>query len=240
MPAISRTVVPELLDHLDPGDPEARRSRRDLQRIHVAMGTLHALRGAISRLALPAPPRHIQELGAGDGTLLLRLARSFASAWPEVELTLLDQHDLVSPATRAAYAALGWRVTVLECDILQWTRAPSPSYDLCLTTLFLHHFAGDDLQQILAAVAARSSKFIACEPRRDRWTYLASRMVGFLGANQVTRTDAASSVTAGFRGRELSAAWPDSAGWQLHETRMLPFTHCFSARSGGPAAGVLE
>jgi SAM-dependent MidA family methyltransferase len=50
-------------------------------------------------------PRRILELGAGDGTLLLRLARSFAPAWPEVELTLLDQHDLVSPDTRAAFAA---------------------------------------------------------------------------------------------------------------------------------------
>ena len=238
MPELSRTVVPEILDHLDPGDPQARRSRRDLQRIHVAMATLHALRSAITRLVLPAAPRHILELGAGDGTLLLRLARSFTSAWPAVELTLLDQHDLVSPDTRAAYAALGWRVTVLECDIMQWTRAPSPSYDLCLTTLFLHHFAGDDLQQILAAVAARSSAFVACEPRRDRWTYLASRMVGFLGANQVTRADAASSVTAGFRGRELSGSWPDTDGWQLHETRVLPFTHCFSARSAELPAGV--
>ena len=235
--ATSRTVEAELLDHLDPEDPAAQRSRRDLQRIHYAMGTLRALRRSIARLDL-SPPRRVLELGAGDGTLLLRLAQSCATAWPAVELTLLDQHDLVSPRTRAAYGALGWRVSVLKCDILEWARAPTPHHDLCVTALFLHHFVGSDLTKILAAVAARSSAFIACEPRRDRWTWFASQLVGLIGANQVTRADAVSSVAAGFRCRELTAVWPDSANWEIDESFTLPFTHCFSARIRESVAGV--
>jgi SAM-dependent methyltransferase len=231
-------VVPELLDHLDPDDPAARRSRRDLQRIHLVMGTLHTLRAAIGHLGLEHPPRHILELGAGDGTLLLRLARSQAAAWPGVELTLLDKHDLVSARTREAYAALGWRVSVLKADILDWARAPSPRYDLCVTSLFLHHFAGRELADILVAVAARSAAFVACEPRRDRWSGLASRLVGVMGGNRVTRSDAVSSVAAGFADVELSQAWPDGAAWVLDETRSLPFTHCFSARARLASAGV--
>ncbi len=238
MLATSRTVEAELLDHLDPDDPAAQRSRRDLQRIHFAMGTVHALRRSIARLNLPQAPRRILELGAGDGTLMLRLARSCAATWPAVELTLLDQHDLVSSRTHAAYEALGWRVSVLKCDILQWARAPSPHHDLCVTALFLHHFAGDDLTDILAAVAARSAAFIACEPRRDHWTWCASRLVGLIGANQVTRADAVSSVAAGFRGRELTGVWPDSASWETEESLSLPFTHCFSARIRGSVPGA--
>jgi hypothetical protein len=230
--------LPELLDHLDPGDPQARRSRRDLQRIHFAMGTMRALRLGIARLNLPQAPRRILELGAGDGTLLLRLARSFAKSWPAVELTLLDQHDLVSGQTRAAYEALGWQVSVLKRDVLAWSRLPSLRYDLCVTTLFLHHFVGKDLSDILAAVAARSGAFVACEPRRNAWTLLASQLVGLIGANQVTRSDAVSSVAAGFRGRELTQLWPEAGNWVLDETIALPFTHCFSTRTRESMVGA--
>ena len=35
---------------------------------------------------------------------------------------------------------------------------------------------------------------------------------------------------AGFAGRELSALWPDEAGWQLDERPAAPFSHLFVAR----------
>lgn len=233
MRATTRTVLPELLDHLAPGDPLAQRSRRDLQRVHVAMGTLTTLRRAIARLKLSHPPRRIMELGAGDGTLLLRLARALAPNWPGVELTLLDRHDLVSTATREAYIRLEWRVSVLNTDILSWAHTPcAQHYDLCVTSLFLHHFAAQELGEILAAVVARSDAFVACEPRRDAWTRLGSRLVGVIGGNRVTRSDAISSVAAGFAGLELSRAWPEPANnWTLKESAAFPFTHCFTARA---------
>jgi hypothetical protein len=155
-----------------------------------------------------------------------------------VELTLLDQHDLVSGQTRAAYEALGWQVSVLKRDVLAWSRLPSLRYDLCVTTLFLHHFVGKDLSDILAAVAARSGAFVACEPRRNAWTLLASQLVGLIGANQVTRSDAVSSVAAGFRGRELTQLWPEAGNWVLDETIALPFTHCFSTRTRESMVGA--
>jgi hypothetical protein len=230
-----RTVSPELLDDMAPDDPLAQRSRRDLRRIHIAMGTLVTLRRALARLRLSRPPRRILELGAGDGTLVLRLARTRAALWPGVELTLLDRHDLLSTQTREAYRSLGWQVSVLTTDVLVWAHTQSARrYDLCVTALFLHHFAEQELGAILAAVAARTDAFVACEPRRDAWTRLGSRLVGVLGGNRVTRSDAVSSVAAGFSGRELSRAWPDAShGWALEEWRAFPFTHGFSARARG-------
>lgn len=233
MHATPRTVQPELLDHLTPDDPSAQRSRRDLQRIHRVMGTLSTLRRALARLEFAHPPRRILELGAGDGTLLLRLARTLATRWPGVELTLLDQHSLISRKSRDAYHKLGWRVSIVTSDIMRWAREPSPDhFDICITTLFLHHFAELELADILAAVAARADAFLACEPRRDVWARIGSQLVGLVGVNHVTRADAQSSVAAGFSGHDLTRSWPKTSNrWALQESRAFPFTHCFSAQA---------
>ncbi len=228
----SRVVLPELLDHLPPDDPQALRSRRDLQRIHVVMRTRATLCDAIARLQLERPPASVLELGAGDATLLLHLATTLAPRWPGVAVTVLDRLDLVSSETRRGFRALGWSISVVTADILDWAHAKSREHhDLCLTTLFLHHFTAQQLGAILAAVAARCSAFVACEPRRDLLTLLGSRCVALLGGNRITREDAVTSVVAGFNGRELTQAWQDPGNaWSLDESRVFPFTHRFSAR----------
>src|SRR5579859_6446771 len=111
-----RRVEPEELDGLAADDPRGLRSRRDLRRVHVVMRSVSNLQRAVSALQLAAQPRRILELGAGDGTLMLRFARAQRPSWNDVELTLLDRVDLVSEQTRAAYRELGWRVIFLRAD----------------------------------------------------------------------------------------------------------------------------
>lgn len=231
MPVQPRRVCAELLDDLAPENPQALRSRRDLRRVHRAMNSVSILRQAVSGLRLAAPPRRILELGAGDGSLLLRLAHALKPRWTGVELTLLDRHDLVSEATRRAYRALGWEVTMTCADALTWAREPAaPRYDLCIATLFLHHFDADRLSTLLSAAAARADAFVFGEPRRDLFGFVASACAGVIGANRITRADAVTSVAAGFRGKELSTLWGSIAGdWIVGEFRALPFTHCFTA-----------
>lgn len=226
-----RAVLPEILDALDPGDPRARRARRDLRRVHRAMGSLTILRSAIGRLSLARPPRRVLELGAGDGSLLLRFARECGPTWSGTDLVLLDRFDLLEARTRADYAALGWNVRVECADVREWAlRATDAHWDLCVTTLFLHHFDAPALATLLRAVAMRADAFVACEPRRALVAQLGSRLVGLLGSNAVTREDAVTSVLAGFRGAELTAAWSGVPGrWRVAEYAAGAFTHCFVA-----------
>jgi|SRR5271166_4507706 len=245
MPTPSRCVLPEALDTLAADDPRGLRSRRDLQRVHRAMRSVAILQHAVAKLRLRAAPVRILELGAGDGTLLLRFARALRPRWSGVELTLLDRHDLVTDKTRGAYRKLGWRVTLVRADALDWAALRRDrQYDLCFANLFLHHFDAGDLGVLLRAVAAASDAFVACEPRRSGFARFGSRLVAFLGANEVTREDAVKSVAAGFAGRELSSAWAPAAGeWIVEEFLAMPFTHCFaavrpSARTDGGAHGV--
>ena len=231
MVAIPRTVRPEALDSLAEDAPEAMRSRRDLQRINRAMGARRIVaRALVSGLGRRAP-RRVVELGAGDGTLMLRVARTLAPRWPGVGVTLLDRQRLVSTETLAAFRALGWTARTETADVLEWAARPAGGdCDAIVANLFVHHFDDEPLAGLLAAIAARTRMFCACEPRRERLALVGSRLVGCLGANAVTRADAVLSVHAGFRGRELSALWPQAEGhWTLNEHSAGLFSHCFVA-----------
>jgi Methyltransferase domain len=220
-----------MLDDLAPSDPRAVRSRRDLRRVHRAMRTVSALNRALSRLRLAAHPKSILELGAGDGSLLLRLAAAVRPRWPGVELTLLDRQPIVDSATVESYRRHDWEVTAVREDALIWARQPDRrQFDLTVATLFLHHFREPELRALLRGVVSRSRAFIAIEPRREMLARVGSRLIGLLGANAVTREDAVKSVDAGFTDGEITAAWPlTDETWCTQEFRLLPFSHGFIA-----------
>ena len=102
-----RHVQPEILDELAADDPRAIQSRRDLQKVNTFMGhrglVTNALRSA------PASPQFVIELGAGDGTFLLNVARHLASG-TRVRAVLVDRRPSLSTATRKGFEQAGWEV----------------------------------------------------------------------------------------------------------------------------------
>jgi 2-polyprenyl-3-methyl-5-hydroxy-6-metoxy-1,4-benzoquinol methylase len=234
---LPRRVQAEQLDGLAAADPVAQRSRRDLQRVHQFMRTRPRLARTLRQLR-PAPQTTLRvlELGAGDGSLLLSVARELAPGWPPVELTLLDRLALVDDATVAEYARYGWTAGSSVMDVLDWARAvtksssdATPRWNVVIANLFLHHFDQRELALVLEAIAASADELVACEPRRNWRALVGSYLIGGLGANAVTRTDAVLSVHAGFRDQELTALWPGKAGWNLQEEASGAFSHCFRA-----------
>ncbi|HSL69754.1 MAG TPA: class I SAM-dependent methyltransferase [Longimicrobiales bacterium] len=226
---LRRCVEAETLDHLRADDPSAIRSRHDLRRINRLMGNIQILDSLLND-SLARPPLRIADLGAGDGWLLLRLAKRRARSWPGVTLTLVDRQNLLSTPTRAAFADLGWTVRAAAMDVFDWLeRENHPRYDAIVANLFVHHFEADALSRLFRAIARVTECFVACEPRRARVALLGSQLVGAVGANAVTRRDAVLSVRAGFRDRELSAYWPDNGEWRTSETDARLFSHTFAA-----------
>src|SRR5262249_35118514 len=143
------------------------------------------------------------DLGAGDGTFLLGTARRLASSCGRVRATLVDRQNLVAGATRGAFGELGWEIEIVSADALDWgAGAKVEGRTMMLATLFLHHLADAPLRDLLARVAASCESFAACEPRRSRFVLAASRWMGWIGCNAITRHDGAISVRAGFRARE--------------------------------------
>jgi hypothetical protein len=114
-----------------------------------------------------------------------------------------------------------------DAPLLEASREP---VDLIMANLFLHHFSGSELSEMLRLAAGRTRVFAACEPWRSRTGLFFSRMLRLIGCNAVTCHDAVASVQAGFAGRELSALWPAGREWNLRERGAKVFTHAFVAQ----------
>ena len=230
-----RVVEPEWLDTLAADDPRAIRSRSDLRRVNRLMATRTWLARSLEDLLQGSSHARLVELGAGDGTLALRLARRLARRWPKATLELLDLQPTISEATLAGFDALGWKVEVIRADVFDWLAQPHAGparrhnaariRPIIFANLFVHHFDGQRLQALLSAIADRAHGFLCLEPRRSQAALFGSRMLGAIGCNEVTRHDAVISVRAGFRARELSACWPRSDCWNLQEGAAGLFGH---------------
>ncbi|TJV49225.1 MAG: methyltransferase domain-containing protein, partial [Mesorhizobium sp.] len=233
-----RNLVPEILDGLAADDVRARRSRRDLARINALMFQA-LIMASLMRKFLPRPPGRILEIGAGDGTFMLKVARRMARDWREVKLTMLDRVGLVTPKLKADFAGLGWTVETVTADVFDWAeKADGGSFDAITVNLFLHHFDDDGLLRLFSLLRRKAPLILATEPLRAGLALAATRLLPAIGANDVTRHDAAHSVRAGFRGTELSDIWSAAGGRPLEERRAGPFSHVFvGAGVGAPAAG---
>ena len=229
--SMPRCVEPEWLDELPADDPRAIRSRRDLERVNVWMLQVGIMERALAKHCAYDKPHVLLELGAGDGSFMLRLARRLAPRWKNVKVILLDRQNIVSRETREGFSTLRWEVETVIADVFDFlAQAGHRSVDVITANLFLHHFPNQKLIQLLAQAAPITGLFVACEPRRATPALLGSRLLWAIGCNEVSRHDAVVSVRAGFGGQELSALWPKNGEWRTHEHAARLFTHCFVAR----------
>lgn len=201
MRELERVIIPEILDSLNPADPRAIRSRRDLRRIDLYLGNsrwiVRQLKGQT-----PAPARII-EIGAGEGDLCRKVQASL-------------------PSSTVAGLDLIQRPASLPCGI-QWIDGnfyqtlPNIEADACIGSLILHHFSGEALRELgMRLQSFRSLTF--CEPLRSRLPLFLSKLSSaFMG--EVTRHDMPASIHAGFRPSELPLLLGlDPKKWSVRES----------------------
>lgn len=194
--AISRVVRPELLDSLDPSDPSARRSRSDLRVINAMMGNFAWAERVLAPFVTSGT--RLVEIGAGEGNLLRRLAKSF----PQTDLAGLD----LVPRPPDLTPAVAWR----QGDLFQ-----SLSGDVAVGVMIVHHFSDERLKD-LGGLFQNFRVICLCEPWRHTLAHLWGHcLLPFVGP--VTRHDMLVSIDAGFVKGELPRLLGLS-GWHLQET----------------------
>jgi 2-polyprenyl-3-methyl-5-hydroxy-6-metoxy-1,4-benzoquinol methylase len=222
-----RRLAPEILDGLAAEDPRAIASRRDLRHINALMFQAPIM-ASLLRKFVPKPPGRILEIGAGDGSFMLAVARRMAKHWPEVELVMLDRVELVTAQLRNDFGALGWTIEGVAADVFDWAETTEGKpFDAITANLFLHHFDDAGLVRLFSLLMPKARLLLATEPRRAKPALAAARFLPAIGVNDVTRNDAAQSVRAGFRDGELSDLWRAADGRPIEERRAGLFSHIF-------------
>lgn len=194
---MQRFLEPELLDHLDPADPEAVASRRELRWINAIMGNHRWLRAQLRKNLRPG--ERLLEIGAGDGAFLLDcMERRLVSA---CDVTALD----LAPASSAWPHGARWeRRSIFD---------PSPLVaDVVVANLFLHHFTDARLAEIGSRVRGARLLLLSEPARRPLHLAQGALLAAVAGFGRVTSHDMMASIHAGFAGSELAAALGVS-GW---------------------------
>lgn len=226
-----RILEPEILDFLPAEDPRAIGARRDLRVINTVMLQSRTMARLLRWCCRKRMPRLIVELGGGDGSFVVSLAKRLARHWPGLTVISVDRQSIVTERTREAARREGWQIEPVKADIFEFLGNPRlASADAVIANLFLHHLSAEQLNFLFTTAERQARAFAACEPRRAPAALISSRLVWALGCNAVTRHDAVASVRAGFRDYELSAYFPASLQWELLECAAFPYTHCFAAR----------
>lgn len=225
---MDRVLEPEWLDALSAHDARAQRSRADLLRVNRMMGNAGHVARALARFCRPeAQTARIADLGAGDGRLMLEVARRMQKQC--VHVYLVDRIRAVDETLLEHFGRYRWKATPVTAEAVDFLAQAGPAFDAIVANLFVHHFDTVTLRRLLGLAAQRTALFVACEPRRSRLALQASRLLRLMGCNDVTRHDALASVRAGFRGREVSGLWPGQDHWHLEERPARPFGHLFLA-----------
>jgi len=224
-----RRLSPEKLDSLSPSDPDARASRRDLQRLHSILGQKKLWLDWIRNRYPDRPPPSLVDLGCGDGHLLTSiLPTAFPQGGHGARLFFVDRQPTVLDSTLDFLRRQNWLPSVVSADVHEWART-APHVELIIANLFLHHFADEPLRDLFQTLATRTPLFAAAEPRRALPGKIGSRLLGILGCHPVTQHDARVSVEAGFCSHEISTLWPSPTSWNFQEHGVGLFTHFFSA-----------
>ena len=201
MRELNRVIIPEILDSLNPSDPRAIRSRRDLRWIDLYLGNS---RWIVRQLKTQTPPpAQIIEIGAGEGDLCLKVQASLSSS-------TVTGLDLIQRPTNLP-VSIQW----IGGDFFQ--TLPNTNADACVGSLILHHFSDEALRDLGARLQSfRSLTF--CEPLRSRLPLFLSKLsAAFM--SEVTRHDMPASIRAGFRPGELPALLGlDSKKWSVRES----------------------
>ena len=183
-----RLLEPELLDQLDPTDPEAVRSRRDLVWINRLMATEGWILSQLGKLVESTDT--VIELGAGEGLLLSKVQRGF----PKLRCLGYD----LTPRPAELPGEIEW----VSGDFMgKLDSMPLGDRTVVLANLILHHFDAADLER-MREVFGQAGALLLVEPDRSKLSLWLERCIlPFVGP--VTRSDMMTSIRAGFAKGEL-------------------------------------
>lgn len=208
-----RATDPEQLDEGVP-ETEALRSLGDLRWVNRHLGGQRALRRAVEPLLDHTPRPRLLDVGCGSADLPALLARGRPGALLAVGVDIKLLH------VRQAAA----EVRPVVADVRTLPFAPG-SFDVVTASLFLHHFDGPELPDVIARLWSLARRaLVVNDLHRARVPYLFGRLTfPWLFASRVSVDDGLLSIRRAFVPRELQQAFADAGVPGVRVRRSFPY-----------------
>jgi 2-polyprenyl-3-methyl-5-hydroxy-6-metoxy-1,4-benzoquinol methylase len=201
----NRSLLPEVMDQpgLDP--PEHARALAGLARINAWSGVSGSLWHPIRRVLKrkESRPARILDIGSGGGDIAIKLWRRAQAAALAVEVHGWDKSDYAIKYATARAAQAGAKVLFFQRDVLaaDW----GDTYDVVVSSLFLHHFDDQATVHLLERMrfAARRLVLVSDLLRCVPGFIVAVAGTQLLSGSPVVRADGPLSVRRAFTRPEI-------------------------------------
>jgi 2-polyprenyl-3-methyl-5-hydroxy-6-metoxy-1,4-benzoquinol methylase len=196
-----RNRQPELMDQPGLDERAHAQALRGLQRINWFSRTSAVIWKPIRKLARAsdlARPLRILDVASGGGDVALGLARRAAREGINVHVDGCDINSVAIEHARAAATAAGLPVGFFEHNALE--SALPDGYDVVTCSLFLHHLADLEAEQMLRSMGQAATRMVvASDLRRSRLAYLLAVVAcQALTRSPIVHVDGPLSVAAAF------------------------------------------
>jgi SAM-dependent methyltransferase len=207
-----RATDPELLDEGVP-ESEALASLGDIRLVNRWLGNRGRLAAVVAPLLEAVPRPRLLDVGCGSGDMPAFLARRVRRPLLAVGADIKLLHLQAAPAEV--------RGVVADVRALPF---PPGSFDVVTASLFLHHFDGDEVAEVLGRLYALARRaLVVNDLRRARVPYAFGRLVfPLLFRSRVSVEDGLLSIRRAFTEAELAAAFA-RAGIPVRIERSLPY-----------------
>jgi ubiquinone/menaquinone biosynthesis C-methylase UbiE len=208
-----RATDPELLDE-GVSEAEAVRSLGDLRLVNRWLGGRRSILGAVRPLINGNARLTLLDVGCGSADLPHELVRSSGSRLLAVGLDQKLVHVRQAPDD----------VERVVGDVRRLPFGPR-SFDVVTASLFLHHFDGSEVAQVLAGLYALCRRgLVVNDLHRARVPYVFGRAVfPWVFRSPVSVTDGLISIRRAFRPDELRRAFEDAGIPHVRIRRRFPY-----------------
>jgi 2-polyprenyl-3-methyl-5-hydroxy-6-metoxy-1,4-benzoquinol methylase len=219
-----RSYQAELMDDLSLANDALRKNLDELELINKYLGGNEVVINALEKLQRkkifdPQKTIKIADLGCGGGDTLRSIAQWATKRNLSVELIGIDANQFMLDYAQEKAKQHHANIHFKKIDIFS-AEFEQERYDICLCSLFCHHFTEEELALIFKKVQKNTRlAFIINDLHRHWFAYYSIKYITkILNGSYLVQNDAPLSVLRAFRRKELENLL-DSVGFTRYELR---------------------
>ncbi|MEM6320928.1 MAG: methyltransferase domain-containing protein, partial [Bacteroidota bacterium] len=200
-----RSIQTEIMDDFDMEGPLLQRSLDKLAWINYWLGGNAVTVSGLKKLWKDLPLEReltIVDIGCGNGDMLRIVAKLARKEGRKVKLIGIDANDFTVNYARKLstdYPEISYLAEMIPSKAFS-----TLTYDIVLSTLFLHHFTTEDLLDTLAEITTKATVGVVINDlHRHEWAIFLFRLLTLFIPNPMIREDGITSIQKGFKKSEL-------------------------------------